>query len=897
MKMSKYARKPTILIGRNTELKKLQEVYQDVIANNRSRIVLIEGGLGIGKTALVEHFLQTLTDPKNSKKPPLVGIGKCTFESQMVGLQPFGQMLSNFGNNKSFEVTMGNAMKFIAEVAPAWANIFTQGAASATVKALSTTFTSGNELLVQEHKLDINLAYTGFAKILQRMAEKQPVIGFVDDFHWADKSSVGLLNYLIDPENLDGFNESPVMLVVSYRPFESEGIRQIISEPKFLSEIKEIKIFNGISAREYVSSFYPNNDLPKHFLDEVEKHTEGNPLLLKQLFSYLELNNDISNQEMPDGGHSWKASPRLSSLDFIQEILQKSVHESIGAVLFERYRLLQDKDLELYETLSFASVEGQYFSAQVIAALRGKNLEDVFRSLQKLENTHQMVQHVENGIVDVNGQALDIYHFNPLNLQEIIYKDLAPGQQRYRHQQVAEYLEKYFGFEKNISQLALQFQKAQEHLKAAHYALKAAEYEQSQSKIAEAEKWCLLGLDILDKLSSSQDVQELRLDLRKAIADGYFYSGKHASSAEKYRDLLESKDLESATAEKAAEIFVQAAHACILEGRSNQQANDYCEQGKSYLKRRLLNGQFNHQYYFALEVIHVKSRDIETNIKTELFKALIDYGEILEDDPYRNKHLALAHKWLGAEYLDQGKYGEAANCYRESIVFAKKCANIDLESQNILNLADLCGETGDFSSGLKYAQEGYELSRKINEVDNLAYSLAIEGNIYLQQKEYIKALEKLRQAIDDSEKLESYWNMPFMYADIAICLLELEKNEEALEYALKATAVEYKEDKIKYGYALCALGRVTARTQPNKGYKEYFRESIEKLREAGHKHFYSQTKYYLAEILLQTQLDVNRNEATALLQEAYTEFENLGMKYKMDIIKSLASQQGLDLIA
>ncbi|MEP7134516.1 MAG: AAA family ATPase [Chloroflexota bacterium] len=888
--MSKATQKQTTLLGRNTESKKLQEIYQDVITNKRSRVVLIEGALGIGKTALVEYFIQTVTDPKSGQKNPLVGIGKCTFESQMVGLQPFGQMLSNLGNNKSFEITMGNALKFVAEVAPAWADIFTQGAASKTVKALSTSFTSGNDSFMQERKLDINLAYTGFAKILQKIAKKQPVIGFIDDFHWADKSSIGLLNYLVDPENLDGFNESQVMLIVSYRPFETKETRQIISESKSLRETREIKISDGIPAREYVNSFYPNHDLPKHFLDEVEKHTEGNPLLLKQLFSYLESNNDINKQEMNDGSHSWKASQRLSSPDFIQQILQKNVVDSVKEVLLARYRLLQDKDLELYETLSFASVEGEYFSAQVIAALRGKNLEDVFRSLQKLENVHQMVQHAENKIIDINGKALDTYHFNPLILQDTIYSSLSSGQQRTRHKQVAEFLEDYSGFEKTIFQLAIQFQKAKEPLKAAQYALRAAQYEQSQSKIAEAEKWCGFGLELLNDLTSLEDIQKLRLELRKAIADGYFYSGKYKDAVEKYSDLLEPKDLEVATAEAVAEIFAQAAHACILKGDSNQQANDYCVRGKNYLK----NIPFN-QYYFALEVIYIKARDVEKEIKIELFKALIEYGETLKDESYRNKHLALAHKWQGSEHQDRGEYKEAENCYHESNVFAKKCTNKDLEAQAILNLADLNGEFGKFELGLRYTGEGYSLSREINEIDNMAYSLAIEGNIYLQQESYEKALGKLQQAIDDSEKAGSDWNMPFMCADIAVCLLKLEKNKEALEFAQKA--VEYKEDNVKYGYALCALGRVTALMQDNKDHIKYFAEALEKLDEAGHRNFLSQAKYYLAEILLQTKNDTDRNKALILLQDAYAEFEKLGIKHRMDLAKDLMSKQRLDLIA
>jgi tetratricopeptide (TPR) repeat protein len=249
---------------------------------------------------------------------------------------------------------------------------------------------------------------------------------------------------------------------------------------------------------------------------------------------------------------------------------------------------------------------------------------------------------------------------------------------------------------------------------------------------------------------------------------------------------------------------------------------------------------------------------------------------------------------MGNKYLDLGKYEEAKKYYQESKTFSKKCANKDLEAQAILNLADLCWEICDFASSVEYAKEGYTLSEAIKELDNLAYSLAIQGSTYLQQGEYSLALEKLQLAIKDSEKLDSDWNMPFMCADTAICLLELGRNKESLEYAQRA--IEYKKDNVKYGYALCALGRVTARLQGNSDAKKYFEESLMKLSEVGHKNFHSQAQYYWAEILLQTQSASDRNEALVLLQDAYVEFKKLGIKHRMDLVKDLMSKQKLDLI-
>jgi eukaryotic-like serine/threonine-protein kinase len=183
--------KPSLpFVGRESELHQLHQAFQSVINSCKPKLVLIQADYGVGKTVLVEHFLAEIS----SQNPTvLIGRGKCSMENEPSGLIPFGQLFTSLTNQGARQlVFIGDLYKFAKDVAPAWLDIVTAWIAGATVKTIEAT----RNLLVKNTFSQENV-FVQFTNAISRLAEKYPVIAFIDDLHWADASSLGLVFHLV----------------------------------------------------------------------------------------------------------------------------------------------------------------------------------------------------------------------------------------------------------------------------------------------------------------------------------------------------------------------------------------------------------------------------------------------------------------------------------------------------------------------------------------------------------------------------------------------------------------------------------------------------------------------------------------------------------------------------
>lgn len=97
-------------------------------------------------------------------------------------------------------------------------------------------------------------------------------------------------------------------------------------------------------------------------------------------------------------------------------------------------------DPTLRETLALASVEGETFTAQVVAVLQGVSERRTLHSLSKeLVAHHRLLQDL--GETQVDGRFLSRYRFVHILFQHYLYQRQSAGERRLLHGEVAEALE------------------------------------------------------------------------------------------------------------------------------------------------------------------------------------------------------------------------------------------------------------------------------------------------------------------------------------------------------------------------------------------------------------------------------------------------------------------------
>jgi predicted ATPase len=250
------------IVGRDAERATLRQIYEGTQLGHGG-IVCISGDTGLGKTALVDTFIDDLTRDGQAFH---VARGRCSesfteSEPLMPWIEAFGELAN--------EAAVSGVMQ---KTAPSWhAEISHAG--------------SGSPQKMKRELLD-------FCK---QMASTQPLLIVIDDFQWSDIGSVDLLAFLAT--RLDS---TRTMVIVCYRPVEIK-----VKNHPFLRVRSDLLSREGCT--EISLSFLSREDIEKHiglraaqspddYVALLSAKSEGNPLFLRELLRSMgELSDSLKN--------------------------------------------------------------------------------------------------------------------------------------------------------------------------------------------------------------------------------------------------------------------------------------------------------------------------------------------------------------------------------------------------------------------------------------------------------------------------------------------------------------------------------------------------------------------------------------------------------------------------
>ena len=205
---------------------------------------------------------------------------------------------------------------------------------------------------------------------LRELSRSTTVVFFFDDIHWADISTVDLLSYL----GTRG-DDLRLLTIVTYRPSElllSEhpfiGVKQELQGRGICEEIAlDFLAPNDIA--QYLDIEFPDHSFPSDLIDFVHARTEGNPLFLSNVLSYLQHEGAIIDQK------GWQLARSLSDIE-------DDIPQSIRSMIARKIDQLDDTNKRLLTT---AAVQGAEFHAAVVADAMDADEVDIEESLERLQ--------------------------------------------------------------------------------------------------------------------------------------------------------------------------------------------------------------------------------------------------------------------------------------------------------------------------------------------------------------------------------------------------------------------------------------------------------------------------------------------------------------------------------
>jgi tetratricopeptide (TPR) repeat protein len=249
------------------------------------------------------------------------------------------------------------------------------------------------------------------------------------------------------------------------------------------------------------------NRLGVPFRKMLFRQTRGHPLFTIELLRGMQERGDM----VLDQGDRWVEGPALD---------WETLPARVEAVIAERIgRLAQP----LRAALRVASVEGDIFTAEVVARIRAADEREMLGCLSReLDRQHRLIR--AHSIQRMDGQLLSYYRFRHTLFQKYLYSSLDEVERVHLHEQVGTVLEDLYGDQQESAahadiapQLARHFQEARITEKAIHYLHKAGERAVQLSAYQEGIAHLTRGLALLKTLPDSPECAEQELGLRLAL--------------------------------------------------------------------------------------------------------------------------------------------------------------------------------------------------------------------------------------------------------------------------------------------------------------------------------------------------------------------------------------------
>ena len=442
----------TKMIGREIELRLLQEAMTLTMEDGDTQVVTVVGEAGVGKSRLLFEF---------SNWSELLEEDFWLFEARATQpsmIQPFSLTRDLFSFR--FQILDSDPLevvhaKFVAGV-ERFLGADSAGDARHLGQLVGFDFSSDPAVAsaLQDaegfRRRGIELLGAFFTKA----CETWPTVLYIEDIHWADDSSLDLLNLLVR-DNL----KLPLFVLCMARPSLYER-RPQWGEGQTFHEKIALEPLSHLSSRRLLRELLKKvEEVPAGLRDLVVERADGNPFYIEELVRVL-----IDDGVVVKGEPNWTIDEtRLSAL---------RIPPTLTGVLQSR---LDTLPAGLQQLLQRASVVGRVFwdaAAVHLSEAAGLSADEVQAMLEDLRRREMILRREESSFAGTVE-----YVFRHAILRDVTYETLVPRQRRVLHKQVGDWLLEMGGerAREHTTLVAEHYERAGENLLAAEQLLRTGE--------------------------------------------------------------------------------------------------------------------------------------------------------------------------------------------------------------------------------------------------------------------------------------------------------------------------------------------------------------------------------------------------------------------------------------
>lgn len=726
--------------GRCNELRLLESNYEKFIKGKDGKSLIITGEAGIGKSRLIDKFVQDIDEDK-----VYIFETSCYQVEKEYFLKPWNSIIS-----KISDTIVNNKIN----IPTIWENII-----STIFPEFHKKDSNPNIKLIENiDTLKYEMIGDVLADILKKINEKKKVIFIFDDIQWMDGMSLSLLSSVMLHQH-----KSNIIFIATCRNEYDSNVDKFITTMNSYNKIETINLprFTSVEVEGFIRKALPNYDITKEMLKKIYDETEGNTFFLTEYLNIIKSNGDTNIMSVK-----------------MQDILKS------------RFLYISEEGKKI---LNIASLFFDEVPLNVLENLTGKDELEIIDAIEELENKFILKE--------INCNDRISFKFTHQKLREFVYIKQSEGRKKILHNKIGNLLEKGLKNDKTdintYHKLIYHYSNGDNGIKSLNYKIKSLNYYLNFShelfpilSNPDVESYKYAYFSKQQTIKHLKDIDNLLKEVKKKEgATEEVIKLEIAFLHMKGRYLIREGDYEQGTG------FIQE----MIEKSIEIKDRDYGLEGYKQMiyyciqtnKTDLMIKYVGLALDLAVECNYHKEIGILLRLKG-LYKIMC--GEYEEAEKLLNEsinifnvtkqvadkyslNIAAAYNYIGEIRRFNMKFSEALSYYDKAIAICEnKNALSSLAVFNI-NAGQAAFDMGDYYRSKEYFEKAYSLYNQFDSVWRRSILEAFMALICVKEGNYVEGLQYLKNADIHSQKIKNPHEIGVVYRVKSEIRVNMEDNE------------------------------------------------------------------------------------------------------------------------
>lgn len=413
---------PQTMYGRTEELACLVDAFRRSVRGN-PQMMIISGEAGVGKTALVNELHKYISQEKGlfaegkfdqyNKNIPYSGI-----------IQAFRRLIGQLLNHPDQEYA-DSVKKSLSRALDGNGALVT-----GLIPELETWIGVQPEMEPLNPSEETNRFFMTFSKFVEGItANERPLVLFLDDVHWADVSSLQLMEQLVSGNHL-----RKCFVICSYRQGEAALESTMFSALDRINRNREVGHINlqPLSyedvERIITDTLCTNSIRVRELTGIIYNRTKGNSFFVNEILKDLFRNKYLYFDDL-DGVWKWE----------LDQIVNLHINDNVVDFLMMKLKNLPE---EVRKILMLSASMGNQFDFSILDKISEEDRVTLARSLVSavnediiipMDSNYSLLFHVEDTNADVIQQVHILFKFQHDRIQQAFYQMLDAETSRRLH--------------------------------------------------------------------------------------------------------------------------------------------------------------------------------------------------------------------------------------------------------------------------------------------------------------------------------------------------------------------------------------------------------------------------------------------------------------------------------